>query len=381
MLNLSKEEMQKVHELSTKLWESRKQDASIRENWLEALSQELPEREDTESVVDQLLEGGALLDSNLEKLDNRSLSEVLEEILNGKLEELETQDQYQWLSDMMNGCLQSLNQPEAVMDYVFVPAEHATMEDVTQLKAEVVDVVGTSGLAMLDSVDSADLMDEFSFTEEEQQAIRDSAMDEALDGYLELALYILYKRGEIEALRHLPENFSLKALGAMLRGAVRTAKAKIQALLGKIPWENVLSVMNKVGSVLLLVLGVLLTGGAVSVLAAWGWHTLATTLGAALWISVLGVAAYHIFLLARSLQDSTVEEMLQEYWNRAAELAKRGLERVRSFGQWLKEKLVELWEVLRGRLEGLKRAGEEQTAPTQAQTVNANKKAPKTVQA
>ena len=101
-------------------------------------------------------------------------------------------------------------------------------------------------LAMIENLDAAGVMDEFSFTAEEQQALQDSATDETLNDYMELALYILYEQGEIKGLRGLPSGTGLEALGAVFRAALKMAQVKLEALLGKISWESALKALNTI---------------------------------------------------------------------------------------------------------------------------------------
>ena len=135
MLNLNEQEMQKVYELSTRMWNARRQDLPVRENLIRALREELPEKEDCEEAVDSLRAGGAMLDSNLKKLETESLSSVLEGIVDRSLEGRDVQAQYHWLSGLLNSCLQAARENTGAPDLVFVPAENATAADVAALKA------------------------------------------------------------------------------------------------------------------------------------------------------------------------------------------------------------------------------------------------------
>lgn len=164
----------------------------------------------------------------------------------------------------------------------------------------------------------------------------------------------MYERGEIENLRHLSGKFNLETLGAMFRGAVKIARAKMDALLGRISWEKVLLVLNRVSSILLLVLGICLTGTLAVGLAAIGLTSLASLLETVLWISVLGVAAYHIYHFVKSVRDGTAEEKLEEYWNRAKQMAGQGVEWAKTFGSWVKEQLSVVWQALKTQLDHLR---------------------------
>lgn len=382
MLNLNEQEMQKVYELSTRMWNARRQDLSIRENLIRALREELPEKEDCEEAVDSLREGGAMLDSNLKKLETESLSSVLEGIVDRSLEGLDAQAQYRWLSSLLNSCLQAARQNMDVPDLVFVPAENASEADVAALKAQVIDLVGTTGLAMIENLDAAGVMDEFSFTEEEQQALQDSATDETLNDYMELALFILYEQGEIEGLRGLPGGASLEALGAVFRAAVKMARVKLKALLGLISWESVLETLNTIASVLLTVLGGLLLGGAVLVLSALGLRLLAALIGSVLGVCALCLAGYHIYRLVQGVKNGTVQEALHEYWNRARQAAGQAAAWAKTFGTWLKEKVMAVWEGLRERLSQLQgrletmAEREERASSTRAAYVSEEETAP-----
>lgn len=353
MLNLNEQEMQKVYELSTRMWNARRQDLPVRENLIRALREELPEKEDCEEAVDSLRAGGAMLDSNLKKLETESLSSVLEGIVDRSLEGRDVQAQYHWLSSLLNSCLQAARENTGAPDLVFVPAENATAADVAALKAQVIDLVGSTGLAMIENLDAAGVMDEFSFTAEEQQALQDSATDETLNDYMELALYILYEQGEIKGLRGLPSGTGLEALGAVFRAALKMAQVKLEALLGKISWESALKALNTIASVLLTVLGSLLLGGAVLVLSALGLKLFAALIGSVLGVCALCLAGYHIYRLVQGVQNGTVQETLHEYWNRARQATEQAVTWAKVFGAWLKEKVMIIWESLQERLSQL----------------------------
>lgn len=375
MLNLNKDEMQKVYELSTKMWNARRQNVPVRENLIQALRDELPEKEDCEAAVDSLRSGGNMLDSNLEKLDTESLSSVLEGIVDRSIAGLDTQAQYQWLSGLLNSCLQTAKDNLGGTNYIFVPVENATEADVTALKAQVIELVETFGLAMIENLDTAGVMNAFSFTAEEQRMLQDSATDETLNDYMELALYILYEQGEIEGLRSLPGGISLEALGATFRAALRIARIKLDALLEKISWENVLKALNKIASVLLTVLGAIFMGTVAAGLSILGLHSLAALIKSVLGLCVLGLAAYHIFRLVQGVKNGTVQETLEKCWNQAQQMASQAVEWAKVFGTWLKEKVLSVWESLQeklrqlqGRLEVMEEKFEE-TAPSMRATV------------
>ena len=160
------------------------------------------------------------------------------------------------------------------------------------------------------------------------------------------------------------------------------ARVKLKALLGLISWESVLETLNTIASVLLTVLGGLLLGGAVLVLSALGLRLLAALIGSVLGVCALCLAGYHIYRLVQGVKNGTVQEALHEYWNRARQAAGQAAAWAKTFGTWLKEKVMAVWEGLRERLSQLQgrletmAEREERASSTRAAYVSEEETAP-----
>lgn len=337
-MNKDMEMSGKVAELAETMMKEKDESKTEKENLILAYEKRMPVASGEEAVRD-ILKGDADFESAMEG-NTVEPSEAQGQVSIGQ--------QYNRAVGLINHVIQIVNDnPQYGMEPQELISEKAedevTAEDLKEIKDLLAETGEKFGPLMLENEEMASALS--ALDTDELGELNEDRLDEEYKHYLELAAFILHQQGELAGA--VPPETDAYSFGATIAAAVAVAKAKVKALMGKIPWEKVLNVLSKVGKALLTVV---VAGGA-----------------AALVVSLLGVGTIVAFsrivlviaivVCAKKAIDWIRSDEAKIWFKNVKEKAKDMTQKVGSwlwtFWSWIKEKAVALWQKFSEKIQNL----------------------------
>lgn len=249
---ITENEIRMLQELITEIKSEVNPELSLEENMRISLSSRVENIEE-EKAVEEICSGIQKFEDILEQLNQKEDRKAfLIEILNqSKLNEKTVQEQYEFLAEVMETFSKEMTEHpeydlEELESFCIKKEGEITVEDLEQLKELV-----------------AEYLDEFSLLHGEAQGIEvfdglfDTIGKEALEKitkvyeekdekyYMALAVYILQMQGKLESLS---SGMGAKEIGAAVAAFFASFKARLDGMLGKIPWDKVLEILKRIAT-------------------------------------------------------------------------------------------------------------------------------------
>jgi hypothetical protein len=199
---------------------------------------------DSKTIISQLMAGDASVKKQLDTKEAIDYEAMSEEAL---------EDAFRTRAESFNSMIDMVKENEQYD--IGTSWEHidvnmpATIEKMRELDENFDLLLDAVTPLMFDDGESAQMLDE-------NAAVMEN-LDDSHRYYLELALYILVRQGEIQEIPEMSggaENQTPFAIGAVASSVFEAIKVKLAGIKGKITWNNVKSALKKIGKGLIDIL-------------------------------------------------------------------------------------------------------------------------------